>query len=92
MAGGVNLLYAGHGREVDKRMLQAYSLALEDVTDFQVQQAVRYLLKYHTGNYPPTAADVFHRASVYEPSRLAQDARIEANRAALLALTQETEA
>ncbi|WP_145382282.1 hypothetical protein [Botrimarina mediterranea] len=69
---------------MDEHVIEAYHIALDEATDYQVGRAVRFFLKHHTGQHPPTAPEVLNRALKYEPSERAELARIEANRVAQL--------
>ena len=48
--------------KVDPEKAQAYSLALEDVTDAEIEDATKRLLSTHTGEFVPTPAVI--RAAV----------------------------
>lgn len=78
------MLYGAHGRQLDDHVIEAYHIALDEATDYQVGRAVRFFLKHHAGDHPPTAPAVLTRALKYERSDHAEQARIEANRVAQL--------
>ena len=84
MLGAVNLLYGAHGRQLDDHVIEAYHIALDEATDYQVGRAVRFFLKHHVGDHPPPAPAVLSRALKYEPSEAAELRRIEVNRVAQL--------
>lgn len=74
------MLFAAHGRTVLDETLFAYLVAVRERTDYQVERAADFLVRNHTGDFPPTGAQLNERASRYELSKAREIARVEYNR------------
>jgi hypothetical protein len=55
VAYSVNLLYAAKGRQPDDFVLESYTMALADRTDYQVEMATNDELRAKDGDFPITA-------------------------------------